>query len=257
MKALDLPTGWKGELVDATVDGYLAARRGWLARQPAAAGGGLLVKGAWSDWQAEGEKAGLDADPSPATYARWAHKWDPSEPRSPLGEWTTGPGGDTTTTVTPSRAQAGAARQANRDAVASANAADQRELAAVQGRLAKTGQPTSQKGVQAKAVADARKKDGIPTGKAFKRLSPARKAAAAQILAATRALVRLRAYQARVQARIQALSAELSDHDLRPKTRSWLQARQVRATAVLATIAEHMTSAQHDLAAGRKAWHKH
>lgn len=183
---------------------------------------------------------------------RVIHKYgfDPSQPRDITGQWSAG---GTTTTVTPSRADAQRQREANAEAAATGRLADARDSAAADAAI-RAATPETPKGATQAAVDAAKKKYGIPSPSKLKRLSAARQAAAKEILDATRDLVRLQQRQAKLQARLDAIRRELGKEGRRPKTVARLNARLAATKADLEQVAKDAAGAQSRLAAGRRAW---
>lgn len=192
-----------------------------------------------------------------ADVVKWG--FDPTEPRSTGGRWTAGSDSGVTVTTKPSKQQLAqqAARQ-RQDAAAARTAGRQKdaaELADVQARLT-AATSGKQKSTVSAAVAAQRKALGIPSGKKFNALSPAAKAAAQQVLAATKAIAQADAATAKQNALIAALNKELQAGG-RDHTTQWLKQRLATAQAKLTNLAAQRKTASDQLAAGRKAWRAH
>lgn len=182
-------------------------------------------------------------------------KFNPLEPRLPTGQWTaTGTTGTISRKPTAQERQAEAADQRAR--TQAAHQSDATQLGQAQDRLSRIKLPATPKGGAAAAAQAQRKALGIPSGKQFKRLPPARQAAANQVLTAAADTVRLRGAAARVQARIDAITKETQAEGLRPATRAWLGQQLDRANAKLAAIGQQRQAATANLTAGRKAWRR-
>lgn len=181
--------------------------------------------------------------------------FDPSQPRDVAGQWTTEGSGDsgTRTTITPSTADRERQARDNAEARAAASIADQKDRAAADAAV-RAAEPKAPKGATAAAVKAAKAKYGIPSPSKLKRLPAAQQSAAAEILDATRDLVRLRDRQAKLQARAAAITKELQDHTHRPKTLARLRQRLDTTRDNLAAVAKDMDDAQARLNAGRRKW---
>lgn len=173
-------------------------------------------------------------------------KFDPTQLRAPNGEWTADDSASTRTTVTDphagARQRAERAESARGDSARTAELRDQIKLPALDSRALKTAAD--------KAVKDL----GIPAGKDFSRLSDDRKKAARQMMSAARALVRLRAREARLNERLDKIKKELGARGSGPKTRAYLRRQLASTTTALNGVKDQTRTAEASLSAGRRAW---
>lgn len=161
-------------------------------------------------------------------------KWNPSQPRDPLGQFAADDGASDEPEPRehrPTDAEEGRAAQAALDAAESGRGSDPANA----------------------AEAAARRKYGIPGKKKFGKLSPAARAAARKLLAAERRAARVAAAAERADRRVKAIRDELQKPTGK-KTKQALRERLAKASQAHAAAESKLSTARAAVTAAASAW---